>query len=93
MRFPRLGAARILRQWAGLYDISPDQGPIIGAVESPRGLFLSSGFMGHGFMMAPVVGKRLARLIGEGVGSSEIDAWNLTRFRDGRQLPRDMIIG
>lgn len=92
-RFPRLGAARILRQWAGLYDISPDQGPILGGVDSPRGLFLASGFMGHGFMMAPVVGKRLARLIAEGTSSVEIDTWTLARFREGRPLPADMIIG
>lgn len=92
-RFPRLGAARILRQWAGLYDISPDQGPILGAAPSPRGLFLVSGFTGHGFMMAPVVGKRLARLIAQGTSSVEIDTWTLSRFREGRKLPADMIIG
>jgi len=92
-RFPRLGAARILRQWAGLYDISPDQGPILGAAPSPRGLFLVSGFTGHGFMMAPVVGKRLARLIAHGTSSVEIDTWTLSRFREGRKLPADMIIG
>jgi sarcosine oxidase subunit beta len=92
-RFPRLGAARILRQWAGLYDISPDQGPILGAAPSARGLFLASGFMGHGFMMAPVVGKRLARLIADGTSSSEIDTWTLARFREGRKLAAEMIIG
>ncbi len=92
-RVPRLGAVRVLRQWAGLYDISPDQGPIIGAVDSPAGLFLASGFMGHGFMMAPVVAKRLARLIAHGQSSSEIDAWTLSRFREGRALAPDMIIG
>ncbi|HWA71377.1 MAG TPA: FAD-binding oxidoreductase [Polyangiaceae bacterium] len=92
-RFPRLAAARILRQWAGLYDISPDLGPILGGVDSPRGLFLASGFTGHGFMMAPVVGKRLAQLIAEGTRSVEIDTWTLSRFREGRPLPADMIIG
>jgi sarcosine oxidase subunit beta len=92
-RMPRLGAIRVLRQWAGLYDISPDQGPIIGAAGTPAGLYLASGFMGHGFMMAPVVGKRLARLIAYGQTSSEIDAWTLSRFRDGHALAPDMIIG
>jgi sarcosine oxidase subunit beta len=92
-RMPRLCAVRVLRQWAGLYDISPDQGPIIGAAGSPRGLFLASGFMGHGFMMAPVIGKRLASLIAHGKSSRELDAWRLGRFREGKLLPRDMIIG
>lgn len=92
-RMPRLGAVRVLRQWAGLYDISPDQGPIIGAAGSPHGLFLASGFMGHGFMMAPVIGKRLAGLVAHGRSSREIDAWRLGRFGEGKLLARDMIIG
>ncbi|MFZ5895276.1 MAG: NAD(P)/FAD-dependent oxidoreductase [Myxococcota bacterium] len=90
---PRLAAVGVLRQWAGLYDISPDQGPILGRVDSPDGLFVTSGFMGHGFMMAPVVGKRLAALIAKGTSSAELDAWRLARFREGRPLAPDMIIG
>jgi sarcosine oxidase subunit beta len=92
-RCPRLGAVRILRQWAGLYDISPDQRPIVGGVSAVRGLYLSSGFVGHGFMMAPVIGKRLSRLIVEGRSSTELDAWTLDRFRTGRLLDGGMIIG
>ncbi|MGC4089993.1 MAG: FAD-binding oxidoreductase [Polyangiaceae bacterium] len=92
-RCPRLASVGVLRQWAGLYDISPDQGPILGAVASPRGLYLASGFMGHGFMMAPVVGKRLAELIAKGRSSAELDAWRLSRFEEGRALAPDMIIG
>jgi sarcosine oxidase subunit beta len=92
-RCPRLGAVRILRQWAGLYDISPDQRPIVGSVSAVRGLYLSSGFVGHGFMMAPVIAKRLSRLIVEGRSSRELDAWTLDRFRTGRLLDGGMIIG
>jgi sarcosine oxidase subunit beta len=92
-RCPRLGAVRILRQWAGLYDISPDQRPIVGSVSAVSGLYLSSGFVGHGFMMAPVIGKRLSRLIVEGRSSTELDAWTLDRFRTGRLLDGGMIIG
>jgi len=92
-RCPRLGSVRVLRQWAGLYDLSPDKSPIVGAVDSPRGLYLASGFMGHGFMMAPVVGKRLARLIARGESSAELEAWNLRRFREGRLLQGGMNIG
>lgn len=92
-RCPRLASVRVLRQWAGLYDISPDRSPIAGAVDEVRGFFLASGFMGHGFMMAPVVGSRLARLIARGESSSELDAWALRRFRDGKTLRAGMIIG
>lgn len=92
-RCPRLAQVRVVRQWAGLYDLSPDRNPIIGPIESPRGFFLASGFMGHGFMMAPVIGKRLARLIARGETSLEIETWGIRRFREGRQLDAGMIIG
>ena len=63
---PSLSSLKIQRQWAGLYDLSPDHAPIVGPVDEAPGLFLASGFMGHGFMMAPAVGKRLARAIATG---------------------------
>ena len=90
---PRLGAVRVLRQWAGLYDISPDHRPIVGGVSAVGGLYLSSGFVGHGFMMAPVIAKRLSRLIAEGRSSVELDTWTFDRFRTGRLLDGGMIIG
>jgi sarcosine oxidase, subunit beta len=48
--------------------------------------------MGHGFMMAPVVGKRLADIIA-GDRAPEFDAWNLRRFKEGKLLNEAMIIG
>jgi sarcosine oxidase subunit beta len=92
-RCPRLGAVRVLRQWAGLYDISPDQRPIVGRVSGVAGLYLSSGFVGHGFMMAPVIAKRLSRLIALGETSDELEAWTLDRFQTGQLLEGGMIIG
>jgi sarcosine oxidase subunit beta len=83
----------VLRQWAGLYDLSPDRAPILGEAEHPRGFFLASGFMGHGFMMAPVIGKRLARRIARGESSAELETWNIRRFREGRLLHSGMILG
>jgi len=90
---PVLGGVRVLRQWAGLYDISPDANPIVGPVDDVRGLFLTSGFMGHGFMMAPIVGKLLAEHIARGTPLSLFDRWSLKRFAQGRLLSEGMIIG
>ena len=84
---------KVLRQWAGLYDISPDSNPIVGPVDTIDGFFLLSGFMGHGFMMAPVVGKRLAACIARGVGGELFEQWSLQRFATGRLLDEGMIIG
>jgi sarcosine oxidase subunit beta len=90
---PQLGAVKVLRQWAGLYDISPDANPILGRVDTVDGFFLASGFMGHGFMMAPVVGKRLAALIAHGTSGELFERWSLDRFTTGRLLKEGMIIG
>jgi sarcosine oxidase, subunit beta len=90
---PRLGAVKVLRQWAGLYDISPDSNPIIGPVDKVDGFFLLSGFMGHGFMMAPVVGQRIAAHIARGTGGELFERWSLNRFATGRLLKEGMIIG
>ena len=90
---PRLGAVKVLRQWAGLYDISPDANPIIGPVDTVDGFFLLSGFMGHGFMMAPVVGQRVAARIARGTGGELFERWSLNRFATGRLLKEGMIIG
>jgi sarcosine oxidase subunit beta len=90
---PLLGAVRVLRQWAGLYDISPDSNPIIGPVDTLDGFFLLSGFMGHGFMMAPVIGQRMAAHIARGTGGELFEHWSLNRFTTGRLLKEGMIIG
>ena len=59
---PILGDIKILRQWAGPYDQSPDGNPILGAAPGHPDFFLACGFVGHGFMMAPIVGKLYARV-------------------------------
>ena len=90
---PTLGAVRVLRQWAGLYDISPDSNPILGPVDTIDGFFLLSGFMRHGFMMAPIVGQRVAACIPRGTSSELFERWSLKRFATGRLLKEGMIIG
>ncbi len=90
---PRLGSVKVLRQWAGLYDISPDANPIVGPVDTIDGFFLLSGFMGHGFMMAPVVGQRIAACIANGTRDEIFERWSLARFATGRLLKEGMIIG
>jgi sarcosine oxidase subunit beta len=54
---PLLAGIRVLRQWAGPYDVSPDGNPIVGEAPGLPGFYLCCGFVGHGFMMAPVVAK------------------------------------
>ena len=90
---PVLGSVKVLRQWAGCYDLTPDQNPIVGQVDEVEDFFQASGFMGHGFMMAPVIGKLLAQHIAEGTDLPLFDRWSLRRFKEGRLLRESMIIG
>ena len=90
---PVLGKVKVLRQWAGCYDLTPDANPIVGPVDEVEEFYQASGFMGHGFMMAPVMGKLIAEHIANGTGGPLFDRWNLRRFTEGKLLHETMIIG
>jgi sarcosine oxidase subunit beta len=90
---PVLGGVKVLRQWAGCYDLTPDANPIVGPVDDVDEFYQASGFMGHGFMMAPVLGKLLAEHIADGTSLPLFDRWNLRRFAQGKLLTETMIIG
>ena len=65
-RVPTLKDARIVRGWAGLYEISPDNHAIIGEFPHLEGFICANGFSGHGFMHSPAAGILVAELIVEG---------------------------
>ena len=90
---PVLGSVKVLRQWAGCYDLTPDANPVVGPVDDVERFFQASGFMGHGFMMAPVVGKLLAQVIAQDTPVPLFDRWNLRRFKEGKLLSEGMILG
>jgi sarcosine oxidase subunit beta len=75
------------RAWAGLYEMSPDHHPILGAAPGIGGFFLANGFSGHGVMHSPATGKILADLILTGT-TDLIDAKLLdyNRFAEGRMI-------
>jgi sarcosine oxidase subunit beta len=80
---PILGDIKILRQWAGPYDQSPDGNPILGAPKDHPDFFLACGFVGHGFMMAPIVGKLYAEWLTGGDKHEIFERYTLSRFTDG----------
>ena len=80
---PILGDIKILRQWAGPYDQSPDGNPILGPAPDHPNFFLACGFVGHGFMMAPIVGKLYAEWLTGGTKHEIFERYTLARFRDG----------
>jgi sarcosine oxidase, subunit beta len=60
---PLMAEMQVRRVITGYYDSTPDHRPILGAIGGLDGLYLATGFSGHGFMLAPVVGEIMAQLI------------------------------
>lgn len=77
---PAFGHLNVLRQWAGLYDVTPDAQPILGWTDGVEGLCQANGYSGHGFMIAPKATELIAELIVDGKTSMPIDDLNLRRF-------------
>jgi sarcosine oxidase, subunit beta len=77
--FPQLEEAKVLRQWTGLCDLSPDYSPILGKTEV-EGFHVSAGWGTYGFKAAPIVGVTLAELAASGRTPSLIAPFALERF-------------
>jgi sarcosine oxidase subunit beta len=89
---PPLAGVQVVRQWAGLYDVTPDNNPVLGPA-GPENFLQLSGFVGHGFMMAPAVAELYADLLA-GRGKDEIfERFGIERFARGAGPKEDFIIG
>lgn len=79
-RIPAMKNARYLHGHAGLYDMTPDTHPIIGAV-GPDGLYVAAGFSGAGFKKAPAVGIALTEVVMDGEArSADLAPFSIQRF-------------
>jgi sarcosine oxidase subunit beta len=77
---PILSEVAVRRVMGGIYDNTPDRRPLLGPVNGVDGLFLATGFSGHGFMIAPAVGEMVAASI---IGRSHdlpLEEFSLDRF-------------
>ncbi len=61
--YPAFKDMRIEETWAGMIDATPDAVPVIDKIEAKPGLFLASGFSGHGFGLGPGAGKLMAEIV------------------------------
>jgi len=82
--FPCLKHVRVLRQWAGICDMTPDYSPIMGEVPGIRGFYLDVGWGTYGFKAGPVAGRRMAELIATGRTPDLIKPFSITRFSEDR---------
>jgi sarcosine oxidase subunit beta len=77
--FPQLERVKVLRQWTGICDLSPDYSPILGETEV-GGFLISAGWGTYGFKAAPIVGTTLAELVATRRTPALIAPFRLERF-------------
>ena len=78
--FPVFQQARIAQSWGGYIDVTPDAMPVIAPVTAVPGLYLASGFSGHGFGIGPAVGETMAALIQGNAPPVDIRPFRLERY-------------
>jgi sarcosine oxidase, subunit beta len=83
-RVPRLAGAQVRGGWASLYDVSPDWQPVIG--EIAPGIFVDAGTSGHGFKLAPALGKYIADLVTGEATDPALNDFSPARFDLGERL-------
>lgn len=89
---PPLQYLNIVRQWAGLYDMSPDAQPILGESPEVKGFFTAAGFSGHGFMIAPYTAKLMAQAVLGEETDIDIDVLNYHRFESGQLILEPAVV-
>jgi sarcosine oxidase subunit beta len=87
-RFPVMENGLSMGGYSGLYDVTPDKQPVLGAIPEYAGLFADFGWSGHGFKHSPVIGDIVSDVVLHGRSASyDITPFRLSRFREGDLLP------
>jgi glycine/D-amino acid oxidase-like deaminating enzyme len=81
--FPQLQDARPVERWAGMIDVTPDEIPVLGPIEALPGLFLATGFSGHGFGIGPAAGYLMAQLAVGERPIVDLQPFRFARFAEG----------
>ena len=89
---PLIGKLRVIRQWAGLYNMSPDRQPIYDKVDSVEGFYVAVGFSGHGFMFGPVTGTVMSEMILGMEPTIDASRLKLSRFAEGNLFTEPSVV-
>ncbi len=84
--YPALAGLQVAQAWGGMIDSTPDAIPVISAVDSLPGLYLSTGFSGHGFGIGPAAGRLAADLIAGDPPIVDPYPFRYSRMVDGTDL-------
>ncbi len=84
LRIPAMADAEFATGYAGLYTQTPDSHPVIDRVDGVDGLYICTGFSGHGFKLSPAVGLLVSELALDGKASTiDITPLRMSRFAEG----------
>ncbi len=90
---PAFEEASILNGWAGFYEVTPDDNPVLGRIDEVEGLAVAAGFSGHGFLQGPAIGACMAELILDGQAKTvDISTFRPSRFAEGKPLQEHNVI-
>ncbi|WP_417817852.1 NAD(P)/FAD-dependent oxidoreductase [Tritonibacter scottomollicae] len=78
--FPALEKADVTQSWGGLIDVTPDEIPVISEVQARPGLFVSTGYSGHGFGLGPGAGRLTADLVTGDTPIVDLRPFRLSRY-------------
>ncbi|WP_209598594.1 FAD-binding oxidoreductase [Ruegeria sp. HKCCSP351] len=86
---PAMQDSEIVQSWAGMIDVTPDAIPIISGVDDMPGMYIATGFSGHGFGIGPGAGRLTADLVTDLTPCVDPTAFRLSRFTDGSKVRPD----
>jgi sarcosine oxidase subunit beta len=89
---PRLEYVPLAHVVAGAYDVTPDRQAVLGPVPGHEGLFVAAGFSGHGFMMAPEVGRLVAGSVLGDEPEQALRELAPDRFERGSLVPEPAVV-
>jgi glycine/D-amino acid oxidase-like deaminating enzyme len=84
--WPVFRRATVAQRWGGLIDVTPDAIPVIDAAAKVPGLFVATGFSGHGFGIGPAAGQLMADIVTGKPPVVDPKAFRLSRFSDGTKM-------
>jgi len=85
-RVPAFKDVELVEAWSGMIDALPDVVPVLDRADPIDGLFISTGFSGHGFGIGPAAGKVMADLVQNNEVKYDLTRFRLARFNDGSKL-------
>ncbi len=83
---PAFGKLKLAESWAGMIDFTPDVLPVLDQIDTLPGLYMATGFSGHGFGVGPATGHVMADLVTGDTPAVDLEPFRFSRFSDGTPM-------